>query len=186
PVRKQQPPISGRVKRNGNDGTITRFGWKAQNKSLALFAGEAYNVEQGVTNDLFQTERDETLGCRFNATPEDHTHVGESNPTKVISNIASFALFMRFLAPASPAPYSPSIMLGRAVFTEVGCALCHTPALTTGESSTAALSGKRARLFSDLLLHGMGPGLADDIVQGRATGDEFRTAPLWGLGQRIF
>src|SRR5207244_5935855 len=78
-VRKQELGISGRVNRNGNDGTITRFGWKAQNKSLALFAGEAYNVEQGVTNDLFQTERDETLGCRFNKTPEDHTHVDESN-----------------------------------------------------------------------------------------------------------
>ncbi|TMB72862.1 MAG: thiol oxidoreductase, partial [Chloroflexi bacterium] len=52
--------ISGRVNRNGNDGTLTRFGWKAQNKSLLLFSGEAYNVEMGITNELFQTERDET------------------------------------------------------------------------------------------------------------------------------
>src|SRR5882762_1711647 len=52
--------ISGRVNKNGNDGTIARFGWKAQNKSLLLFSGEAYNVEMGITNELFQTERDET------------------------------------------------------------------------------------------------------------------------------
>ncbi|TLY41544.1 MAG: thiol oxidoreductase, partial [Nitrospirae bacterium] len=67
--------ISGRVNRNPNDGTITRFGWKAQVKSPDIFSGEAYNVEQGVTNDLFPQERDETIGCRFNATPENHTNV---------------------------------------------------------------------------------------------------------------
>ena len=49
-----------------------------------------------------------------------------------------------------------------------------------------ALSNQVVNLYSDLLIHGMGPGLADDILQGRAAGDEFRTAPLWGLSQRIF
>ena len=56
---------SGHPNRNGNDGTIARFGWKAQNKSLLLFSGEAYNVEMGITNELFQTERDETPACQF-------------------------------------------------------------------------------------------------------------------------
>jgi CxxC motif-containing protein (DUF1111 family) len=56
----------------------------------------------------------------------------------------------------------------------------------TGKSSVAALDQKPVNLYSDLLLHGMGPGLADNILQGGARGDEFRTAPLWGLGQRIF
>jgi Di-haem oxidoreductase, putative peroxidase/Animal haem peroxidase len=69
----------------------------------------------------------------------------------------------------------------------VGCAHCHTPKLQTNpKSTTAALSGKDANLFSDLALHNMGRGLADDIIQGLAQGNEFRTAPLWGLGQRIF
>src|SRR5215813_9824117 len=63
--------LSGNVNRSANDGTITRFGWKAQNKSLLMFAGEAYNVEMGITNQLFPQERDETPGCLFNATPED-------------------------------------------------------------------------------------------------------------------
>ena len=176
----------GRANTSSNDGSITRFGWKAQNKSLLIFAGEAYNVEQGVTNELFQTERDETRTCLFNGTPEDHTNLDASTPTDALSDVTKFAIFMRFLAPPAPAPETPSSARGRAVFTEIGCALCHTPSLTTGRSFSSALSEKPARLFSDLLLHRMGPRLADDIVQGVAGPDEFRTAPLWGLGQRIF
>jgi len=178
--------ISGRVNRNPNDGTITRFGWKAQVKSLDIFSGEAYNVEQGVTNDLFPQERDETIGCRFNATPENHTNVDEDEPTKVPSDVVKFAIFMSFLAPPTPAPETPSISNGRRLFNKIGCALCHTPSLTTGKSSRPTLDRKPVNLYSDVLLHNMGPRLADNIVQGNARGDEFRTAPLWGLGQRIF
>ena len=65
-----------------------------------------------------------------------------------------------------------------------GCG--HTATLKTADSTVAALNQQRANLFSDLALHAMGPGLADDVIQGEANGDEFRTAPLWGLGQRIF
>src|SRR5438445_9534916 len=75
---------------------------------------------------------------------------------------------------------------GAALFASVGCALCHTQTLRTGKSASAALAGKAVNLFSDLLVHDMGPGLADDIVQGDAGPAEFRTAPLWGVGQRIF
>jgi len=178
--------ISGRPNTNGNDGTITRFGWKAQVKSLGIFSGEAYNVEQGVTNELFPQERDETAGCLFNATPENHTNFEATQPTDVPSDAVKFALFMSFLAPPTPAPDTPSTINGRRSFKEIGCALCHTPSLPTGKVASPALSGKRANLFSDLLLHNMGPKLADNILQGNAKGDEFRTAPLWGLGQRIF
>src|SRR5256884_1757267 len=176
----------GRVNTSSNDGSITRFGWKAQDQSLLIFAGEAYNVEMGVTNELFPTERDETPGCQFNATPESRTKLDASSVTDALSDPMKFALFMRFLAPPQPAPETPSSARGLSVFTEIGCALCHVPSMTTGRSSTAALSGKPARLFSDLLLHRMGARLADGITQGVAEGDEFRTAPLWGLGQRIF
>jgi len=176
----------GRVNTSSNDGSITRFGWKAQNKSLVTFAGEAYNVEQGVTNELFPTERDETPNCLFTPTPEDHTKVNASTAIDAMSDVMKFAFFMRFLAPPEPAPETPSSARGRLVFTEIGCVLCHTPSLSTGRSSSAALSEKPVRLYSDLLLHRMGPGLADDITQGVAGPDEFRTAPLWGLGQRIF
>jgi CxxC motif-containing protein (DUF1111 family) len=185
--------ISGHENREGNAGTITRFGWKAQNKSLIIFAGEAYNVEQGVTNELFPQERDETVGCLFNPTPEDHISFAPGPIKDITADTIGFADFMRFLAPPTPscgpAPLtacSGSISSGAASFSAVGCALCHTPSLPTGVSPSAALTGKTAKLFSDLLVHHMGSTLADDIIQGSAGPDEFRTAPLWGLGQRIF
>src|SRR6185312_6141513 len=97
--RKAALGIAGHENRNGNDGTLTRFGWKAQNKSLMVFAGEAYNVEQGVTNDIFPNERESASGCRFNATPEDHIDVNARRPDNSVSDLVSFTFFMRFLAP---------------------------------------------------------------------------------------
>jgi CxxC motif-containing protein (DUF1111 family) len=186
--------ISGTANTSANDGTITRFGWKAQNKSLLLFSGEAYNVEMGVTNQLFPQERDETPGCLFNPTPEDTLALSARPNGAAISDIEAFANFMRLLAPPTPAADTPSIVNGRATFNRLGCAACHTPSLRTGKQiasgSTAipsvALSDQPVNLYSDLLLHRMGKGLADGIVQGQAGPDEFRTAPLWGVGQRVF
>src|SRR5207249_1153454 len=79
-----------------------------------------------------------------------------------------------------------TIWRGRQTFGEIGCALCHTLSFTTGNSPIAALRNKPVNLFSDLLVHDMGVGLADGITQGEAGPREFRTAPLWGLGQRVF
>jgi CxxC motif-containing protein (DUF1111 family) len=192
--------LSGNANRSANDGTITRFGWKAQNKSLLMFTGEAYNVEMGVTNQLFPQKRDEAAGCVFNPTPEDTLNfttssTTTSNPnTAVPSDIEAFADFMRMLAPPTPAPDTPSTMRGRAEFAKVGCAFCHTPAFTTGKAiasgsgtrPSVALSNRPVNLYSDLLVHHMGRNLADGITQGGAGPDEFRTAPLWGVGQRVF
>jgi CxxC motif-containing protein (DUF1111 family) len=183
--QKRSLGIAGRPNTSGNDGTITRFGWKAQNKSVEVFAGEAYNVEVGVTNELFNTERDQTPGCQFNATPEDSTNFDLSG-TALPSDVLRFAMFMKMLDQPQPGPGSPSTQHGAQVFSNIGCALCHTQSMQTGQSTIAALSHVQANLFSDLLLHHMGPGLADNISQGVAGGDEFRTAPLWGLGQRIY
>ncbi len=188
--RPHRVRISGEPNNNGNDGTIARFGWKAQNKSLLLFSGEAYNVEMGITNELFQTERDETGACQLVTTPNDVTDTEATVGTQTVSGVEKFAFFMRFLAPPKPSMNMPggsaSIGRGRDAFTAVGCALCHTPAFYTAPSTVEALSNKPVHLFSDLLLHNMGPGLADEVTQGAAAGDEFRTAPLWGVGQRIF
>ena len=185
PNTNQGSSISGSPNTSGNDGTITRFGWKAQNKSIEIFSGEAYNVEMGVTNELFPNERDETPGCVFNSTPEDVTNFDLSGPA-LPSDIVRFASFMRFLDQPQPGPSTSSTQNGAKVFQQIGCSLCHNPSFTTGQSSFAALSNIQANLYSDLLLHHIGPSLADDIVQGQAQGDEFRTAPLWGLGQRLF
>jgi CxxC motif-containing protein (DUF1111 family) len=184
---KMQLGISGRGNYSGNDGTMTRFGWKAQNKSLLIFAGEAYNVEQGVTNEVFPNARATTPSCDTLGHPEDITNL----VTGAASDIVNFSMFMRLLAPPQAAlSYgnvgADSIERGNGAFVQTGCALCHTPTLTSGNSPIAALSNKNVQLFSDLLLHNMGSGLADGISQGDATGNEFRTAPLWGLGQRLF
>jgi CxxC motif-containing protein (DUF1111 family) len=191
--------LGGTVNRSANDGTITRFGWKAQNKSLLMFAGEAYNVEMGVSNDLFPQERDETPSCQ-GGTPTPNDTINVPNPsdppsaTAVLSDIEGFAMFMRMLGSPQPAAPTPSSQHGRAVFASVGCVLCHTPALSTAVTSgrgrahppSAAVANKLVPLFSDLLVHHMGTGLADGITQGAAGPDEFRTAPLWGVGQRVF
>jgi CxxC motif-containing protein (DUF1111 family) len=198
--QKESLGISGHPNRDGNDGMIARFGWKAQNKSLEVFSGEAYNVEMGVTNELFQNERaspDEALNgglpanCKMNPTPEDGTNINPTQYTAVPSDVVQFAMFMRLLAPPTPSTSSPggaqSIANGSRLFGMVGCAMCHTPALQTASSViTPGLSQVDAKLFSDLLVHHMGSNLADGVSQGGAGPDEFRSAPLWGLGQRIF
>jgi len=182
--------ITGMTNNNGNDGTIARFGWKAQNKSLLLFSGEAYNVEMGITNELFQTERDENSNCQFATVPNDVQNMDASDALTGTTAIQNFSNFMRFLAAPTPSPDTPggatSIADGRQKFGDVGCALCHTPSFTTSKSTVAALSMQPVNLFSDLLVHDMGDGLADGVSQGEAGPREFRTAPLWGLGQRIF
>jgi CxxC motif-containing protein (DUF1111 family) len=234
--QKRALGISGRFNHNGNDGTIARFGWKARNKSLLLFAGEAYNVEIGVTNDLFQNERENNPSCQFNHThPESPTPLesegGASPSAGFQSDIALFAAFMRLLAPPTPASATPvaataaspsstpptstvvasassvlpvaagttstaatsstsstsaTIDRGRQVFANVGCAACHTRTQRSGGANVAALSNVTFEPYSDFAVHDMGDRLADGVSQGEANGREFRTAPLWGVGQRIF
>jgi CxxC motif-containing protein (DUF1111 family) len=182
---------SGAFNTNGNDGTITRFGWKAQNKSLLIFSGEAYNVEQGVTNEAFPNERDDTQGCRFNPTPEDATHFTDPEPSAspasdFSSDMVNFAGFMRLSAAPTPAPATTTSTQGKNQFINIGCASCHIPQHTTGQSVFTGANLVTISPFSDFALHNMGFGLQDQISQGAANGQQFRTAPLWGLGKRLF
>jgi len=188
--------VSGTPNRSGNDGSITRFGWKAQNKSLLMFSGEAYNVEMGITNELFPNERGYPptplpAGCLINPTPEDTTNFDVTSTVAGPSDIVAFSDFMRFLDQPAPSctgtSCSQSIQNGRNLFINVAkCSVCHTPSMSTGTSYVAALSNIQANLFSDLLIHHMGSGLADGVSQGGAGPDQFRSAPLWGLGQRLY
>jgi CxxC motif-containing protein (DUF1111 family) len=202
--------IAGTFNRNGNDGTITKFGWKAQNKSLHIFAGEAYNVEMGITNLLFPNEKPvsteelqgtglpaDCLNLSGSGYPEDASNPNSTPNAAVLDDVSAFANFMRFLAPPPPATSvvvgnttvgESTIQAGAAVFTSIGCATCHNPTLgpTQVSNLVPALSNQTFSPFTDMELHHMGTGLADNVVQGNAGGDEFRTAPLWGLGQRIF
>ena len=170
---------------------MARFGWKAQNKSLLLFSGEAYNVEMGITNELFQTERDETAKCQFATVPNNVTEHDAATPFEGAERRRE----VRDLHAVPRAAGGFADHAGRRAVDRQriqtcsprrGCALCHTPSLTTGNSAVAALRNKTVNLFSDLLIHDMGVGLADGVSQGEAGPREFRTAPLWGLGQRLF
>jgi len=201
--------IAGSFNRNGNDGTITRVGWKAQNKSLHIFAGEAYNVEMGITNELFQNERplpeEDQLGLGLPSTclnltgtgyPEDTSNPTQTSNAAVLDDVSAFANFMRFLAPPPTGGVvlqgaqvsAASIATGRSLFSSIGCATCHNPSPGTTQVSNfvPGLSNKPVPAFSDFEIHHMGTALADNVSQGNAGGDQFRTAPLWGLGQRIF
>jgi CxxC motif-containing protein (DUF1111 family) len=205
--------ISGTFNHNGNDGTITRFGWKAQNKSLLLFSGEAYNVERGISNEIFGQDRplpgEDQLGSGLPASclnlsrtgyPEDTTNFSSTSSSSdqfaknasINSDVVAFAEFMRMLAPPVPSTTTPggatSISNGRSLFSAIGCATCHTPTINSTQPSniTPSLGNTPVKAFSDMEIHHMGTGLADNVSQGTAGGDQFRTAPLWGLGQRIF
>jgi CxxC motif-containing protein (DUF1111 family) len=199
---RSQLGVTGMPNRNGNDGTIARFGWKAQNKSIAIFSAEAYNVEMGVTNDLFTQTTDETPGCNLDKSePNDIIRTDDSDernqafasPKHQAADWLMFAMFMRFLDAPTPAPMSASALRGQALFGSgpespgIGCVACHTATMVTpARSETQALENLAAHPYSDLMIHHMGRNLADDITQGLATGDMFRTTPLWGVGQRRF
>jgi CxxC motif-containing protein (DUF1111 family) len=222
--------ISGVFNHSGNDGTVTRFGWKAQNKSLLIFSGEAYNVEMGVTNDAFPNERETDPSCQFNNLPESTTNLvnttHSASPAADFSqDIVNFAAFMRMLAPPTPAssttpivqsPTSSSVQVasasatsvlpsaagsptasasptsaasvtrGQQVFANIGCQACHVTNQTTGKTAMTGQSNVTFQPLSDFALHSMGTGLADGVSQGNANGDQFRSAPLWGVGQRVF
>src|SRR5580700_11312589 len=203
--------IAGSFNHNGNDGTIARFGWKAQNKSLLIFAGEAYNVEMGISNELFAQDRplpeeEQASGLPAGCLnlggagyPEDATNFTvtansdqATQNAQVPADTTLFAEFMRLLAPPLPSNNVPggafAVAAGAQLFKAIGCAVCHTPTVGTTQASnvTTSLSNAKVNAFSDFEVHHMGTGLADNVSQGGAGGDQFRSAPLWGLGQRIF
>ena len=163
-------PIDGRR-------AVGRLGWKAQVASLDHFAGDAYLNEMGISTPFFPDDlKPQGRVVKETATaPEDD---GE--------DLGKFAHFMRLLAPPAPSAATATSLRGSQVFTRIRCATCHVPTLRTGSSAVASLANRSANLYSDLLTHNMGAGLADGIQQGSADGEHFRTAPLWGLRHRGF
>ncbi len=203
-AQKQALGISGHPNIDANDGSIDRFGWKAQQRSLMSFAGEAYLVEVGISNEFSPNKMNETAGCTPpfpegppngqgpKGVPDDRTSFPypTASGAAFTGDIERFGIFMRFLAPPTPGKCpggsEASCANGLTQFNSVGCVLCHTQSFTTPPSTVAAVGSIQANLYSDVLVHHMGPCLADNVVQGQAMGDEFRTAPLWGVGQRAF
>jgi CxxC motif-containing protein (DUF1111 family) len=173
PRDRNHDGISGRVNRLP-DGRIGRFGRKAVVPTLREFNDGAFALEQGITSPAVATE--ETIGGApippgVDAVPEPEIDGATSDATD---------RFVRFLAAPTPAASAFQTRHGARLFRRIGCAACHVPALRTGDSPTAALRQRRFAAFTDLLLHDMGPELAD-ICLGDATPAEFRTEPLIGL-----
>jgi len=171
-------------------GDVNRLGWKAQWRGLIVAAAEELNTELGVTNEYFPNEINQTQqSCLFNGVPESGTNFVQTIQfDQFTGDPERMALFMSFLAPPTPARFSTQAQQGQTDFNSIGCNNCHkvfytTPALA---SMGSFMQSKTLNLYSDLLLHHMGNCLADNIVQGTAQGDMWRTPPLWGAGKRAF
>ena len=174
--------ISGRVAR-GKDGRLTRFGRKADVTTIEEFTRSALRFEMGLTTRA--TERD-----LVNGKPAPRGTDPASEPEVDSGTVALLTDFVRYLAPPAPAkPHNlanaDTIAGGRQLFGQLGCASCHTPSMRTGSNANPALSNKSVPLYSDLLLHDMGPGLAN-VCAYDASPNELRTASLAGLQHRSF
>lgn len=172
--------ISGRVGRTP-DGRVGRFGRKADVASLQDFTHLALFNEMGITTTVHVRERGP------NGAPLPPGVDPAADPELDDAPVNLLTDFVRMLAPPprpTPDPGAAStIAHGEALFTAIGCAACHTPHVTTGPSPLAPLDRVRAPLYSDLLLHDLGPALASTCAPG-ASETEYRTAPLLGLRHR--
>jgi CxxC motif-containing protein (DUF1111 family) len=174
--------ISGRAAR-GRDGRLLRFGRKADHATIEEFTRSALRLEMGLTNR--STDRDLVNGA---AVPPGIDPVPE--PEVDSRTVELLADFVRFLVPPAAAPphntaHADTLTRGRKLFDRIGCAGCHAPAMRTRTHDIAVLSRKTVNLYSDLLLHDMGPGLAN-VCARDATPQELRTTPLMGLQHRRF
>ncbi len=158
---------------------VGRFGWKAQHATLLTFGADAYRNEMGITNDVFPVEsvfgiaESQMRLCDPFPDPEDRR-----DPRTGRRGIDNFESFMRLLAPVGRERVDTVTLEGERVFSAIGCATCHVPALETGASANPLFHRRRVELFSDLLLHDVGTG--DGIRQGAAEPAEIRTPALWG------
>lgn len=174
--------ISGRAARR-RDGRLLRFGRKADVATIEDFTRSALRLEMGLTTQ--HTERDLVNGAIAPA-GTDPAPEPEVNP----ATVDLLADFVRFLVPPATAArpgreYADTLARGRRLFAGAGCTGCHTPSMQTGSHDNPALNRKTVNLYSDLLLHDMGPDLATVCALDAAPG-ELRTTPLMGLGHRQF
>ncbi len=167
--------ISGRP--NYVDGDLGRFGWKSNVATVADQVASAFSGDIGITSELRPDEICTEAQVECLQAPNG------GNPEIAADLFDDVVFYSETLAvPARRNLDDPDVQAGAAVFAEIGCVTCHRPRHVTGDDEIEALSGQVIFPFTDLLLHDMGPGLADDRPDGEATGAEWRTPPLWGLG----
>jgi len=171
--------ISGRVQWHDTDAgrRIGRFGWKADAPDIDVQVANAFAGDMGLTSALVPMDdctesQTDCMGAPDGGTPE----VNETVFHRV-------AFYSRVIAvPVRRAADDPTVLQGKSLFHQLGCAGCHTPSYTTGDGAIPELSGQLIWPYTDLLLHDMGEGLADGRPVGEASGREWKTPPLWGLG----
>ena len=157
-------------------GYIGRFGKKALTVNLLHQTVGAYHEDMGVTSDLIPEDL-------FN--PAAGSRASDDVPDPEVSSavVANVVFYLKTLrAPSRREPDHPDVVAGEALFSQIGCAACHLPTLTTGASEIAVLDRVDFHPYTDLLLHDMGPELDDGYTEGRALSSEWRTPPLWGIG----
>ena len=154
---------------------VGRFGLKANNPSLIEQSVSAYLEDMGITSDFAPEEIVHPLG--------NGVSIGDNVPDPEIpaSTVQQTVMYIRLLAPPARGPITSQVQQGEGIFGSIGCAKCHTPTMKTGPHVIPQLSNVDVNLYSDLLLHDMGPTLADNRPDKQATGTEWKTRPLWGL-----
>jgi CxxC motif-containing protein (DUF1111 family) len=158
---------------------IGRFGWKANQPNLDAQNSGAANGDIGITNPLHQSENCAPSQTECLAAP-----IGGDEIDMSPKFLDKLTLYTRLLAvPAQRQPDDTAVIKGQELFTTFGCSSCHLPTLATGaKAALPELESQIFHPFTDLLLHDMGPELADNRPDGLATGFEWRTPPLWGIG----
>ena len=170
---RERDGVAGRPNRTA-DGRLGRFGRKAQIATLSEFTAGAFLNEMGITSPTQPQEQT----IRGNPFPAGVDPVPDPELSQDL--VDATTAFVRFLAPPDPLPRTLVEQRGRITFSGIGCAACHIPVLVTGPNRVRALSHRVFHPYTDLLLHDMGPDLAD-VCLGRARPEEFRTEPLMGL-----
>ena len=173
--------ISGRPNRVWDEGAealvLGRFGWKANVATVEQQIAGAFHGDLGITSSLHPEQdcTDVQEACA--------AAIGGGDPELIDEQLANVTFYGRTLSvPAMRDVDSPEVIDGAALFDSFGCASCHTPTHHTGDSDVATLANQEIHPYTDLLLHDMGPGLADGRPDFEATGEEWRTPPLWGIG----
>lgn len=170
--------ISGRINRLDADGTTGRFGWKANVADLHHQSAAAAIGDMGLTTSLFPDQNcpPAQAACRA-AAAEDGPEISDAFLDRIVTTMRTIAV------PAQRNADGRQVTAGFAAFRRFGCDGCHIPTLMTdGTAILPELRDQTFHPFTDLLLHDMGEGLADGRPDHAATGTEWRTPPLWGLG----
>lgn len=161
---------------------LGRFGWKAGQPNLNQQNAHAFSGDLGLTTSLLPTDDCTPAQTACLQAPNGNGPQGEPEVSDNILRLVEF--YTRNLGvPARRAVDDPQVLAGKNLFFKAGCQQCHTPQFTTrADAAEPELANQIIRPYTDLLLHDMGEGLADNRSEFQATGREWRTAPLWGLG----